>query len=165
MSSVSFSFDYKNWFYHSLWNKMIIGAVVLVEGLCARSIWFLLKFVISTGSASLDINWMQFSSLWYGIPAISIIHDDLIYHPKWLVCSSFFRHHLKCFWCCQFHVCFVTCGFQSLLWCLLSACLDCLKSWWVFHREHQIFEEVVLALSVIVSMLELYSPFVNSFIL
>ena len=128
MSTLSFSFDYKNWFYHSLWNKMIIGAVVLVEGL--RS------------------TWMQFSSLWYGIPAILIIHDDLIYHPKWLVCSSLFWHHLKCFWCCQFHVCFVTCGFQSLLWCLLSACLDCLKSWWVFHREHQIFEDVVLAIFV-----------------
>ena len=48
-----------------LLNKMIIGAVVLVEVLCARSIWFLLKFVISPSSPSLDINWMQFSSLWY----------------------------------------------------------------------------------------------------
>ena len=68
---------------------MIIGAVVLVEVLCARSIWFLLKLVITTSSPSLDINWMQFSFLWYGIPATLIIHYDLIYYPNWLVCTFF----------------------------------------------------------------------------
>ena len=84
--------------------------------------------------------------------------------------SWLFSAHLKRFWCCQFHVCFVNCGFQGSLWCLLSSCLDCLQSWWVFNREHEIFEEVsqaifVSALSFIVSMLKLYFPFVNSFIL
>ena len=53
----TFSFAYENWLYDSFClNKMIIGAVALVDVLCARSIWFLLKFVISASSARLDIS-------------------------------------------------------------------------------------------------------------
>ena len=69
-----------------LLNRMINGAVGLFEVLCARSIWFLLKFIISASSASSDINWIQFFSLWFEILAISIIHDDLYTALVWLVC-------------------------------------------------------------------------------